>query len=184
MKRFLLTSAAAVATLSGLITPPAFAKDTSFAFKGTYNGTEFSIDKLSAEDCAKLLAKTTVAIRRNDGARQIVPATDVEGRQCIAMSETEEPDNTLRFKGFPPVKVYNGGGSYGSDRIQVGDGPKVDLSMGAQQWTWEDAGHSYYMVDNLSVTDKKTGKDVCYQQDPPQFSCEVNPVVKKKGKKK
>ena len=55
--------------------------------------------------------------------------------------------------------------------------------MGAQQWTWEDGDHWYYMVDNLSVTDKKTNKETCYQEDQPQFSCDVNPVVKKKGKK-
>ena len=80
---------------------PTTAKDTSFAFKGTYNGSEFSIDKLSSEECAKLLAKTTVEIPRADGARQIVLAADVEARQCIATTATEVPDQTLHFKGLP-----------------------------------------------------------------------------------
>jgi hypothetical protein len=182
MKRFLLTSAAVVAALTGLMTAPAMAKDTSFAFKGKYGGSEFSVDKLSAEECAKLLAKTTVEIPRADGTRQIVPAADVEARQCIATTATEVPDRTLHFKGLPPVKVYNG--SDGSSRIQVGDGEKVEVNIAAQFWSWQDAGYDYYMVDNLLVTDKKTNKETCYQEDPPQFSCDVNPVMKKKSKKK
>lgn len=175
MKRFpVVAIAVAVSTIWAM---PTWAKDTSFALKGKYQGKEFFIDNLSFDECAKMLALPIVELKRADGARQIVPSNDVENRQCIATTTSEEPDSIKRFIGFPPVKVYNEGGAYGG-RIQVGDGPKVDLNMAADSWSWEDEGHSYYLVDNLSVTDKKTGKDTCYQEDPPQFPCDVNPVEK------
>ncbi|WP_331372869.1 hypothetical protein [Sinorhizobium chiapasense] len=149
----------------------AAAKDASFTFTAKYQGIEFQIDRLSAEECAKLIANPVIDLITEDGTAIIVPANETK-RSCSSPLDkkgAEEPDTVLKFIGFPPVNVYDG------DRIQMGDGPKVDLNMAAQYWTWEDDKRSYFMVDNLQVTDKKTGKSTCYQEVEKQFSCDVNP---------
>jgi hypothetical protein len=156
---------------------PAMAKDVSFTFTAEYQGIKFQMDRLSMEECAKLVNDPLVNIITEDGTTIIVPGSETK-RSCsspLNKKGAEEPDSVHKFIGFPAVNVYHGGGTYDGNRIQVGDGPKVDLNMAASYWTWEDDKRSYFMVDNLEVTDKKTGKSTCYQEVKKQFSCDVNP---------
>lgn len=154
--------------LAALIAP-AEARDTSFTFKGEYQGKSFTVDKLSDDECGKLLVKPLVTIPTDDGSKLAVPATDVAGRQCIATDRTEAPDDVMYFIGFPEhVTVYLGDGG---GHVQMGNGPKLELNIAASFWSWHDDHASYLLVDNLIVTDDATSKLTCYPKKGGGIPC-------------